>query len=447
MKRIVLVLLLSLTPGCAAIDQLFVSPTDQVVISVRPDFLYEELVDTYIEMCAVSQYRPKQGLLGGIPGHAVMYLKGACLDETAGYPRLRRCKDNTADRASPEHGAGVSVNKWFKNVNWVATPGKKLFFDGDLGQYDLLDQAHYDRTVQRAVDLGMYKGVEIHPIPDKEIMSAADFVAYDSIGTDFALRFGRSVYCTRMPVWPEQLVQMMDYLNSLNDQYHSGEQEYSWSGYADNCVHTLHNAVAAAGIWKSKSVRAIQVRQIFNIAVPANTFIDLAYLANEYPIEDLNKVRRDELQWRNLTERDWLPSGPGTLMKSLPVHQENELYDTKFRMLVLEGWFTAGNIKKARKLLLDGRFAQLDANLHYFRQRYDRILEKRTPNNWIDELRGEDYRNDKAAYYAYIERRRAALDGLFGELAELDQRRQKILKRAVGEWEQEMGRPAPPPSP
>jgi hypothetical protein len=250
-----------------------------------------------------------------------------------------------------------------------------------------------------------------------------------------------------MPVWPEQLVQMMDYLNSLNDQYQSGEREYNWSGYADNCVHTLHNAVAAAGIWEPKSIRAIQLRQIFNIAVPANTFIDLAHLANQYPIERLNKIRRDDLQWKNLTERDWLPSGPGTLMKSAPVHQENQLYDTKFRMLVLEGWFTAGNIKKARKLLLDGRFAQLDANLHYFRQRYDRILETRTPNNWIDKLRGEDWRNDKAAYYAYIERRRARLDELFDELAELDEKRERLLQRARAAWEKEMGRPPAPASP
>lgn len=447
MTRITLVLLLALAPGCAAIDQLFVAPTEQVVVSVRPDPLYEELVDTYIEMCAVSQYRPIKGALGGIPGHAVMYLKGACVDETAGYPRLRRCQGNTSDRRSPEHGAGVSVNKWFKNVNWVATPGKRLFFDGDLGRYDMLDQAHYDRTVQKAVDLGMYRGVEIHPIPDKENITIPEFIAYDSIGTDFALRFGRSVYCTRMPVWPEQLVQMMDYLNSLNDQYQSGEVEYQWSGYADNCVHTLHNAVAAAGIWKPKSVRAVQIRQLFNIAVPANTFIELAYLANQYPIENLNKVRRDDLQWMNLTERDWLPSSPGTLMKSLPVHQENQLYDTKFRMLVLEGWFTAGNIKKARKLLLDGRFAQIDANLHYFRQRYDRILEKRKPNNWVDKLRGEDWRNDKAAYYTYIERRRERLDELFKELAALDEKRMRILDQAVGQWEQKMGRPVPPPSP
>jgi hypothetical protein len=441
MNRITWVLVVAaFLPGCAAIDQLFIGPTDHVAVTVRPDFLYEELVPHYVELCAVSQYRPLQRPLGGIPGHAVMYLKGACLDETAGYPRLRPCHGNTADRASREHGAGVSVNKWFKNVNWVATPGKRLFFDGNLGPYDLLDQAHYDRTVQAALDHGMYRGVEIHPMPERGEIPIEEFVGVDSIGTDFALRFGRTVFCTRLPLPEDQLHQAMEYLNGLNDEYQSGQQDYNWSGYNDNCVHTLHNALAAAGIWKPKSVQSVKVQQLFNIAVPANTFVELAYLANRYPIERIDKIRDDELQWQNLTERDWLPSSPGTLVKSLSVHQENALYDTKFRLFVLEGWFTNATTRRARELLLDGRFAQIDANLHYFRQRYDRILERRKPNGWIDKLRGEEWRRDKAAYYAYIERRRARLDELFDELAALDQRRTELLREALAEWEQEQGR-------
>lgn len=444
MKRTTwLLLLVASLPGCAAIDQLFIAPTEEVAVTVLPDPLYEELVTHYVEMCAVSQYRPLQGPLGGSPGHAVMYLKGACLDEASGYPRLRPCHGNTADSDSREHGAGVSVNRWFKNVNWVATPGKRLFFDGDLGRYDLLDRAHYDATVRRALELGMYKGVETHPLPGHGPLPIDTFVATDSIGTDFALRYGRTVFCTRLPLPEEQLHQAMDYLNGLNDEYFAGDQDYEWSGYSDNCVHTLHNAVAAAGIWKPKSVGSVKLRQMFNLAVPANTFIDLAYFANCYPIEHLNRIRKDELQWRNLTERDWLPSSPGALVKSLSVHQQNALYDTRFRMLVLEGWFTDGTTRRAQELLVDGRFASIDANLHYFRQRYDRILEDRKPDGWIDKLRGEDWRRDKAAYYAYIERRRARLDELFAELAALDRKREEILEAARAQWERKMGREAP----
>ena len=239
--------------GCAAIGELFRDPEDTVAPMTRPDPIYEALSDNYVELCAVSQYRPVEGELGGIPGHAVMYLKGACRDEAAPYPRLRECRYSTFDREDPEHGAGISVNRWFKNVNWVATPGKLLFFNGGVSEYELLDQDRFDEVVQRALDLGMYRGVEVHAKPGADApQSIPDFVAQDTIGTDFALRFGRTVFCTRLPMPTEMMAQVRDYLNSLNDEYWNGEADYHWSGYSDNCVHTLHNALAAAGIWKPK---------------------------------------------------------------------------------------------------------------------------------------------------------------------------------------------------
>ena len=95
--------------GCAAIGELSRDPEDTVAPLTRPDSIYEALSNHYVEMCAVSQYRPVEGELGGIPGHAVMYLKGACRDESAPYPRLRPCRYSTFDRNDSEHGAGVSV--------------------------------------------------------------------------------------------------------------------------------------------------------------------------------------------------------------------------------------------------------------------------------------------------------------------------------------------------
>ncbi len=75
--------------GCATLGELFRDPQDAVAPLITPDPLYEELVTHYVELCAVSQYRPLERNLGGIPGHAVMYLKGACRDESAPYPRPR----------------------------------------------------------------------------------------------------------------------------------------------------------------------------------------------------------------------------------------------------------------------------------------------------------------------------------------------------------------------
>jgi hypothetical protein len=65
--------------GCVAED-------DRPVPVVMPEAAYEELYPHYVELCAVSQFRSKGGDLGGVPGHAVMYLKGACRKADAPYP-------------------------------------------------------------------------------------------------------------------------------------------------------------------------------------------------------------------------------------------------------------------------------------------------------------------------------------------------------------------------
>ncbi len=422
--------------GCAALGELFRDPENTVAPMTRPDPIYEALSDHYVELCAVSQYRPVEGDLGGIPGHAVMYLKGACRDETAPYPRLRECRYPTFERADPEHGAGVSVNRWFKNVNWVATPGKSLFFAGEVSEYELLDQARFDETVERALDLGMYRGVEVHAKPGADApQSIPDFVAQDSIGTDFALRFGRTVFCTRLPMPAEMMAQVRDYLNSLNDEYWNGDADYQWSGYSDNCVHTLHNALAAASVWKPKSIRGTKLRQLFNLAIPANTFIDLAFLSNRYPIEDFGKIRSDELHWESLTTKGWLPATPGVLLKVLPVLQVNALYDTKFRLFVLGGFFSSEVIKRAQILLTDGRYLQLDANLRYFYERYERILTERDADgSWTDALRGDDYRSDREIYYDYIASQRDAVIEALERMAEIEILREEVLGEARQEF-------------
>jgi hypothetical protein len=440
MKRaapaILALLIASTSLGCAAIRELFRDPKDAVAPITRPDPIYEALVTHYVELCAVSQYRPIEGEEGGIPGHAVMYLKGACRDEDAPYPRLRPCRHASVDREDPEHGAGISVNRWFKNVNWVATPGKHLFYDGEVSSYELLDQDRFDATAKRALDLGMYRGIELHPKPGTDApQSIPDFVARDSLGTDFALRFGRTVFCARLPMPAEMLTRAADYLNSLNDAYWRGEAEYEWSGYSDNCVHTLHNALAAAGVWKPKSVRATKLRQLLNLAVPANTFVDLAFLTNRYPIEEFDRIRRDELYWRGLVESDWVPAAPGALITMRPVLQVNRLYETKYQMFVLGGFFSNDARKRAQHLLVDGRYLQIDANLRYFYDRYSKILAERDDGgSWTARLRGEGYRKDREIYYDYIERQRLAVIAALKRLAELDGVRRELTREGQEEW-------------
>ena len=154
---------------------------------------------------------------------------------------------------------GVSVGRWFRNVNWVAVPGYKLFYPGNLELSERLNQAHFDATVRYAIDKGVYKGVEFHDYPAaRSGASLENFIANHGIGTDFALQFARSAFCARLPVTERMLDEVIAFLNDKNREYAEGDVDYNWSVWADNCVHTLRNALAAANIWSPLSVRAVK---------------------------------------------------------------------------------------------------------------------------------------------------------------------------------------------
>ena len=407
--------------GCDAVSDRTMLKPDDIIVERRPDPAYDGLFPTYVELCAVSQIRSKSKGFGGVPGHAVMYLKGACKDEAAPYPQLRRCRRVATRPDDPEHGAGVSVNRWFRSVNWVAVPGKDLFYAGNLESGERLTQAHFDATVREAIDMGVYRGVELHEYPTQAPeRSLEDFVMRLSLATDFALQFARSVFCARLPVTEEMLIQAMDFLNELNHEYATGEADYEWSGLADNCVHTLRNALAAASVWTPLSVRAIKFRQLFNLAIPANEFVNLARLGAEGPIDDYGEVYGDNVQRDALLEFGWLPTRHGALLKTLQVHKENDLYDTTFRMFVLQSLFRRGQTRDAVRLLSDERFVDLGANLRHFSQVYDGILASRNEEGFgLASLRGDRYRRVRRRYYAYIQEQRSEVEAMLDRLPAL----------------------------
>src|SRR5208337_1135006 len=92
----------------------------------------------------------------------------------------------------PEHGAGVSVGRWFRNVNWVAVPGYELFYEGNLKPGERLTQSHFDTTVREVIAKEIYKGVEFQQHPTASVGERLEnFVAAEGIGTDLALQFAR----------------------------------------------------------------------------------------------------------------------------------------------------------------------------------------------------------------------------------------------------------------
>jgi hypothetical protein len=216
------------------------------------------------------------------------------------------------------------------------------------------------------------------------------------------------------------------FLNELNAKYFEGEADYEWSGYSDNCVHTLHNALAAAGVWAPKSVRAVKLRQLFNLAVPANQLVELTRLIG-FPIEEFDEIWERRQRRDNLLEDGWLPAQPGALVKTLSMHQQNQLYDGKYRLFVLEWFLRQRTMHEARAALNDARLRELDSNLRYFGLRYEAILSRRRDEDWMQALRGDEYRQARERYYAYIEARLAEVRHMLDTLR--DRERAGIASR------------------
>jgi len=260
------------------------------------------------------------------------------------------------------------------------------------------------------------------PLPASALeANLEDFIAQEGIGTDLALQFARSVFCARVPITEPMLDEIIAFLNDKNREYAEGEADYNWDVWADNCAHTLRNALAAANIWSPLSVQAIKLRQIFNLAIPANEFVNLAELSTRGNIDDYREIQQDGLERDALHGFHWLPTRHGALLKTLPVHELNDLYDATFRLFTLQSPFRMGKTQRAVDLLSDERFVKLDANLRYFRQKYDKILASHDERrDMLASVRGTPYRRVERLYYDYIHAQRAEVDSMLDRLSTLE---------------------------
>ena len=422
----VLVALTLLLGGCGEnggglLARFFLKP-DQIITERTPDPAYDRLFPHYVELCALSQWSRKDGGRGNPFGHAVMYIKGACKDEHASFPQLRRCRGTATTLDDPEHGAGVSVGRWFRNVNWVAVPGYELFYNGHLDPGERLTRARFDTTVREAIDKGVFDGVDLHPgwttRPDQKL---EDFVAERSIGTDFALQFSRNLFCARVPVPEPVLDEIIAFLNDKNYEYATGEADYNWNLLADNCVHTVRNALAAANVWSPISVLEIKIRHLLNPAVPANEFVNLALLGAEGPLEDYEQIQGEGAPRDALHEFKWLPTRHGALLKTLPVHAPNDVYDTEFRLFAVQSPFRMGKAADTVRLLSDPRHVDLGTNLRHFRARYDAILaEHDDRGDRFASVRGTPYRRVERLHHDYIQAQRLEVEALLNRLSEAE---------------------------
>ena len=80
-----------------------------------------------------------------------------------------------------------------------------------------------------------------------------------------------------------------------------------------------------------------------------------------------------------------------------------------------------GKTQRAIDLLSDERFVNLDANLRYFREKYDTILASHDERrDRLASVRGTPYRRVERLFYEYIQAQRAEVEGMLDRLSSLE---------------------------
>lgn len=387
--------------------------------------IYNSLFPYCAEVCVVTQYHRKGGAPGGWGGHASMFLNGVEIEPDAGYPRLRLVTDEAA-LSDADSGTGVSVNQVFTNVNWVAIPGRDVFFRGGVAPDQTLDQAAYDAAVDRASRAGWFAGVRIKEELTRQkpvAMLPAEFLVRHSIGTDFALNFARTAYCARLPLSRHAMGRVAAYLDDINENAQA--HGYTWNPYTNNCSHVVHNALAAAGVWDPKEARgpgwinvvkdlmsvakALTSGRMSDLSFPANNFVRTYEAGNERPIDDASAafVNRDLV--RTMKE-GWTSTGAGSLIVVYPMHDSgrNDLFAAGRDPFLFSIPMLWDKEEKFRRLTRrpPSSLTDLDANLVAFRDRYARILDgqwsPRDEPRTVDGDETRDFRLFRERLYRHI---------------------------------------------
>lgn len=360
---------------------------------------YDKVNPYYAKYCSTTQYNPKEGkgLDGGTGGHALIYLKGVCRDRKVGPSGLKLC-DESMDFTSPETGVGLSVDKGLKNVNFFVIPGARLFLAGNVYADEAFSSDTKTRLINEMVATNILEGIEFHDNMIPRTLMKEDyeeFLARYTFGTDYAVSMARNMYCINIPMPKKVMGSVVENLNELNASYKKSagesfrgvilerekkDNDYHWNGIFDNCTHTIINLFAKLGVLKPKKINSTFFRQIWNIAVPANTLLDLHERNNEDSI-DVEEYWDDKVKRRTFQRFKWIPQQEGNLVEYIRVFKDNKVYENDQSMFVLPKLGSKRN-KKIRNLINEYKFTYhkdgmkgLIPNYLEYSRKYNRALQ------------------------------------------------------------------------
>lgn len=303
--------------------------------------VYRQEYPLFIEGCVNGQ-RVDIGTDGMSPyGHGSVFIKGVAVefkyvspevleahpDKNQAYPQLKMNLTGINDEF------GVSANGQYYNQNWVAVPGEKLFYYGNLRKDQVLTQEIKDNLVSEMMDTPYYLSGRSHRYSTEDPVEHLRQIINESIPIDLAVAWSRRTYCQRVPITQTQLQSIIDYYNDLNQFYYEEGHEYTWSLLSNSCGHTAHNAFGAIDIINPVKTEVTLGRgRLFNAVVPSHLFMHLFDETQPNKFPSLRELVRDEELVTTLMSQNTIPQREGVITRIIKPHgydnpSLNELYD------------------------------------------------------------------------------------------------------------------------
>lgn len=326
---------------------------------------YDDLFPYYAEVCGLTR------MVGGGPGgHAVIYLKGACLNHEAGYPQIRFC-----DPQKLETGTLLSIDRSFKNAEWVGIENREFAIHGLLKPEDPFDLSRLSLITRYAYHAHFFQGIQTYdnskriPADDHEYI-----VARQALGTDYAITLARKGSCWKIPVSVEQLGSMIQKANQLNSDHLDPKSPYRWNALGNNCSHFIINLLAAAHILKPIKTGAFFPANLFlnvpassyQIAAPSTLMVKLGRKIKKKAIPSVVKAFRNKTIRVALQTYGRLPIQHGTILEVLKFHHHgNERFRLRNQRLG-----RPGDRNKLEKMEEDLDLQDLILNLTQYHTQY-----------------------------------------------------------------------------
>lgn len=338
---------------------------------------YEDHFPVYYEYCTGTQWKLQSGEVGGSPGHGFSYIHGLCKDYRSAYPQVIPCSEVSPEMKAkhPHSGVGISLDKNFSNVMWVAVPGRDLMLFGNK-ERKAISNADAKEHVEKITDLKVFdevisKSEALKEIP-KNTPEYLTAIANDTLGTDHAVNWARELHCVKIPATESSLVGVTKFLNDSNNQYKEGKG-YEWSKLSNNCVHLSINASSAMGLNGDIEVDQKYLKMLTNMALPANGFLMYA----DHAV--LSKMPSNKLLKKVLPQKGLYPAQVGSIMEAHAAYPSGEKFNTD-DLSVLTGsrlfkpFKLLATPRKYEKKYMTPKNSELKANAEMWVERYEALL-------------------------------------------------------------------------